>query len=702
MQPERDIIEPDQRLLAVHRRRLVHLFQQQVQLGAYTPPYIVLDIEETQATIRAIKMQLRNAGIALADEPNDEAPSAAAVTLLQLTPQEQRNRRAMLVKVRSIWIEGLLEQSIDHETRIALDLIENPDAVVSRLASVVQELNRPAQPLSPNMRIIDVFDQMGGELLILGAPGAGKTTLLLELTRDLIARAEKDDSTPMPVVFNLSTWGVKRLPINQWFIDELCLRYDVPYQVAEAWIRTEAVLPLLDGLDEVAIEYRDVCADCINQYRDECGFVPLAVCSRIADYEALPAKLRLHGAVLIQAITQAQVEAYLENVGDEFKALRDILRDDVVLWELLDTPLMLRVVALTYKRNVPTKQRTAMTTDERRSQLLDDYIKAMFQRRHQDTNYSPVQTMNQLSWLAQQLERHKQTVFYIERIQPDWLNRPGQAWYGLVARLLSVFIVCLGVGIGGGLVVGLVIAASVGLLAGAVACLYGTQFERIELYETLHWSGPSLRVGIRSGIVFGILGGLLAGLRSGLYSGLLRGLIVGTVGGIGFGLVAGLVVGLAGELAGGEVETKIQPNQGIRRSVRNWVIGGLISGFGGGFGGALIGMLLTQSGIGLGNSLSNGLIRGFLGGFIGGLIAGPVLGLTVGLNYGGRSVLQHYTLRCILAANGTFPLRLVPFLDHCVERVFLRRIGGGYIFLHRLLMEQFASLNDEDHRIREQ
>jgi hypothetical protein len=29
---------------------------------------------------------------------------------------------------------------------------------------------------------------------------------------------------------------------------------------------------------------------------------------------------------------------------------------------------------------------------------------------------------------------------------------------------------------------------------------------------------------------------------------------------------------------------------------------------------------------------------------------------------------------------------------HAPERVFLRKVGGGYIFTHRLLMEYFATL----------
>ena len=40
------------------------------------------------------------------------------------------------------------------------------------------------------------------------------------------------------------------------------------------------------------------------------------------------------------------------------------------------------------------------------------------------------------------------------------------------------------------------------------------------------------------------------------------------------------------------------------------------------------------------------------------------------------------------------PLNLISFLDHCAERNFLRKVGCGYIFVHRLLMEHFASLYD--------
>jgi len=127
---------------------------------------------------------------------------------------EQRNRRAMLTKVKTIWIDGLLEQSLAKELRITLNLTEKPDAVDLPLNALVQELNHPPRALPTGTPFISVLDQMSGALLVLGAPGAGKTTLLLELTRDLITRAEEDKSHPIPVVFNLSSWSEKRRPLK--------------------------------------------------------------------------------------------------------------------------------------------------------------------------------------------------------------------------------------------------------------------------------------------------------------------------------------------------------------------------------------------------------------------------------------------------------------------------------------------------------
>jgi hypothetical protein len=100
-----------------------------------------------------------------------------------------RNRAAMLEKVRTIWIDGFLQQSLFHEVRILLGLSERPDAVARPLDLLVKRPDQGDRPLPAGTRVLDVYDSMDQSLLILGAPGAGKSTLLLELARDLLDRA---------------------------------------------------------------------------------------------------------------------------------------------------------------------------------------------------------------------------------------------------------------------------------------------------------------------------------------------------------------------------------------------------------------------------------------------------------------------------------------------------------------------------------
>src|SRR5256885_2198704 len=80
------------------------------------------------------------------------------------------NRQAMVRKVHTIWIDGLLTESLAKVVRIDLGLEERPDAVTLPLNMQYQELTRPPQVISPNTPILQLFEQAAGELLILGNP----------------------------------------------------------------------------------------------------------------------------------------------------------------------------------------------------------------------------------------------------------------------------------------------------------------------------------------------------------------------------------------------------------------------------------------------------------------------------------------------------------------------------------------------------
>jgi xanthine/uracil permease len=53
---------------------------------------------------------------------------------------------------------------------------------------------------------------------------------------------------------------------------------------------------------------------------------------------------------------------------------------------------------------------------------------------------------------------------------------------------------------------------------------------------------------------------------------------------------------------------------------------------------------------------------------------------------------KHVALRLLLWLTGSAPLGYVAFLGHAQELLFLRQVGGGYIFTHRLLREHFACM----------
>jgi hypothetical protein len=65
----------------------------------------------------------------------------------------------------------------------------------------------------------------------------------------------------------------------------------------------------------------------------------------------------------------------------------------------------------------------------------------------------------------------------------------------------------------------------------------------------------------------------------------------------------------------------------------------------------------------------------------------------LGLPFGLYAALQHYILRLWLWCTHTFPFKAVPFLEDATARILLRRVGGGYSFTHRLLLDHFADLD---------
>jgi hypothetical protein len=76
---------------------------------------------------------------------------------------------------------------------------------------------------------------------------------------------------------------------------------------------------------------------------------------------------------------------------------------------------------------------------------------------------------------------------------------------------------------------------------------------------------------------------------------------------------------------------------------------------------------------------------------------GPLLSLwaTLAMPFGGFACLKHYILRLCLAATGDMPLHTRRFLDYAADRLLVQKVGGGYVFVHRLLLEHLAQIGKD-------
>ncbi|HZU03908.1 MAG TPA: protein kinase, partial [Ktedonobacteraceae bacterium] len=545
----------------------------------------------------------------------------------------QSNRQRFLKRVRAFWIEGVLEHSLHGAALIALGLQEQRDALANPWHLVVQHSDTLPRPFPVGTCITEVYDAANGELLILGAPGAGKTTLLLELARHLLDRAEQDEQQPMPIVFPLSSWATRQQPLGEWMIEELIGKYQVPQQLARTWVETDQILPLLDGLDEVAAENRTTCIEAINTYQQQHAFLPLVVASRRADYLAQTARVKLTSAVTIQPLTQQQVDEYLAQAGEPLWALRVALHQDTALRELAETPLMLSILTLTY-HGMPVEELLRGGIAPTRQQVFERYTERMLSRRGTIPSYSPQQTKGWLSWLARQMQRQGQTVFYLERLQPDWLpsSRLLRAYHRWAIRLPGVLIgilLCLAItGLGSGTVIMTTLLGGLlgGLLSGGGAAQqpapHGRKMRRISWQQILRW------------LLLGSFIGLGIGLSNGLSShGPLGGLSSGVIYGLGSLLLQVLPVKSNSTQPPSQTSppigrTKWQHlirNTALRNGLLIGVVVGLSSGLSFGLSDRLTIGLSDRLILGLFTGLSLGLFYGFTGGLLSHLLVGRIV-----------------------------------------------------------------------------
>ena len=598
----------------------------------------------------------------------------------QSSAKHSRLLQDLLKQVNSE-VEIRINSSLHNRVYIVLDTEKNPEQIELPWSSEIKVSTQPKIKLN-NTDIINIFDleDIAGRLLILGRPGAGKTTMLLKLASELVKRAKNNSEYPVPVLFSLSAWKNDNQNIKDWLVDQLKDKYGLRKDIGKQWINSQKIIPLLDGLDELAAERQEKCIIKINEFlHPEKWTNPVVVCSRIQEYQNSTTLLHLNNSIELFLITPQQIYQYLQSTDN--LQLWDSINHDADLGQLAQTPLLLNIIVLaTEELSIQTWQQFK-TSEERLKYLFDAYIRRMLKRPYKDKQPLQSNTERWLSWLSRRLINESATEFFIEKIQPDWLSNKFQkniynviVW-GVIGALIYTLIFGLLFGLANGLIKeligGLIYGLAAGLIGGLIYGLIGELIEnKIESIKVINHL-INLRIAIKL-MVRGLIGGLIGGLIVELILGLIlwlrvdiRDRLIETlVRGVIFGLIPGLILGLIGR--------EIQPVENLKFSL-NKSLNGLI-----------IGLIL-------------GLIVGLIFGLsfeLRLLIIGLIFGLIVGLIFGFDGIeletktipnqgIKQSVINTIIISTITF---LVVSLIFVIQQVAYSNVNLNQALIYSLVM----------------
>jgi hypothetical protein len=591
-------------------------------------------------------------------------------------------RRQLIGVVRRVWIAGTL-RSPDSLPVIAgrlipLGLVVRPDLV----ARAGRKLADPRpRPLPPGRSLGGLFEDSGRSLLLVGPPGGGKTTLLLGLAESLLVAAERAGGEPVPAVFTLASWAERRGPLASWLADRFARDYQVPKRVGREWVELGSVVVLLDGLDEVPGEHRRACVAAINEFRRGHPGTAVVVCGRTAECAATPTRLELNCAVEIAALDGPAVERFLTAAGPALIEVRRLLSGDRLLREVVDSPFLLNIAALTCRTAAAGQAGGPASVDRRRHALLEDYLQLALRRWAPASPVPAEIRLRWLRWLAGAMRGSNQPVLHLLWMQPRLVEPAGRA--GSVVAAAAGLCGLGGLALSG--LLGAVLAhlpyevpidiprpvlyplSVVFVTAATVSAGYSRLFAP-PLW--VHWTAANLAAELPRRAAVLTATTLLVGV---LFTGI-GGAAAGAVAGTTFGVILTLALTIRSTLhALSREESQDGRCLTGRHLLRVAARGGLPFGLVVGAVYGTVAAVAFRPAVGLGQGAAVAAAFWAFGTYF------------LWLAIGGRAYLQHLALRVALARQGNLPWRLRRFLDDLVTSTLLRRQGTGYAFIHDLV-----------------
>ena len=588
--------------------------------------------------------------------------------------------------------------------------------------------------------LLSLFKKHRGRLLIVGEPGTGKTTLLLRLALLMLER----EAYQIPIIINMATWRPRFSSIEAWF-SELLPQEGFTKGLVRQLIKENRLLPLFDGLDEIATENRRSCLEVIGKYGKNQNR-RYVICSRIEEY-IQSSDAPVYCQVMIKPLTLKHIKTGLMELNSpEVKGILDAIRKDKLLADAIRTPFYLNIVQLLFSsmKSWDELRFYENSVEKRKQEIVAKFVKETtntFSNRYSD------QANKWLAFLADRMNQNELVTFELVNLQYNWSDlSKGQI---RSAKLLNGFVNHSVLGI----FKLLAYVFSLAPLYGIIRWLTDDSKNNIDLINSIeHAFFYGIGLAVAGGSIYGLIKGLLGEIgeiktkdRINWSRPELKGIIKPV---LKFNLVFGVVIGIIGGLDREAGDLSIPVILSLVLWIfaflgEEWGIGRygnrvlnilsypfrlfirLLVNLGKGFGFGIMLTFLIFIFINLGRELALEPVRSIKNDLVKGVVEGFFLGILITIYvflnqiiyflpnqientqsylqikkpyqrfYGSIrlfyfSILQYFHIKYILCKKGLLPKRLVNFLDEATKNNILESEGGSWRFRHRILQDYFV------------
>ncbi|GEM_PF-3306867 len=335
-----------------------------------------------------------------------------------------------------------LFRKMTEECEIRLDNIRQ-HWINLRVSAKKTRLDKQTSFLFQTDQLLDFLEDCGGFAVLLGEGGIGKSIALYDLAQRLLERAKTSCTFPIPLIFNLANW-TKNQSLPVFLQEELLLRFGLSEEGIEQefalLLKNKAYIFLLDGFDNIPIEYRLEAFSKIQQFIQKKGEVNLGgilLASRPVEYchtrDLFLAEdtqtFRFYGEVALTELDQEHVENYLKKYPNLSVQKLELLFHSTSSHRLLNTPLRLTLFLENFDPSSLTEHIDHKVIEQ---QLISSHVNKLLDRAEQDhqAQKSPYTRAQVKTWLQQIACSVKiGETFRTEALSPTILNTHLQRLY---------------------------------------------------------------------------------------------------------------------------------------------------------------------------------------------------------------------------------------------------------------------------------